>query len=151
MKRYSAFLDELKDKTFEKRFSEITAFLEKHKEFPTKKENKLLYHWMSHLRSQKKRNLLKKDYEKRLDSIGLPWNKVQHNWHQNFNRVKDLLEKKIYPTHESDRKSYRWIQTNLKSYFQKRLDTEKIGKIEELLSLLQKMNVELIKIKSGPL
>src|SRR4030095_10173575 len=98
MKYYSSLLEELKDKTFEKRFSEIAAFSENNDRFPDRKDNRLLYHGMAGLRSQKKRNRLEKDYEERLNSIGLIWNKHEYNWHQNFNRVKDLLEKKICTT-----------------------------------------------------
>lgn len=112
-------------------FLELKKYLELNNDYPSKKDNKDLYAWISQQRNKKKKGQLKFDEIKKLNSINFAWNIVDYKWNKLFKTFEEYSKTNIFPPlkgfDDNDLvKWYRYMSVNVNSGYS--LSTEKINK-----------------------
>ena len=78
-------------------FLELKNYLELNNDYPSKKENKDLYAWVSQQRNKRKKGQLKFDEIKKLNSINFAWNIVDYKWNKAFDTFRKYSTTNVFP------------------------------------------------------
>lgn len=78
-------------------FLELKNYLELNNDYPSKKDNKDLYAWVSQQRNKRKKGQLKFDEIKKLNSINFAWNIVDYKWNKAFDTFRKYSTTNVFP------------------------------------------------------
>lgn len=78
-------------------FLELKNYLELNNDYPSKKDNKDLYAWVSQQRNKRKKGQLKFDEVKKLNSINFAWNIVDYKWNKAFDTFQKYSTTNVFP------------------------------------------------------
>ena len=78
-------------------FLELQNYLELNNDYPSKKDNKDLYAWVSQQRNKRKKGQLKFDEIKKLNSINFAWNIIDYKWDKAFEIFQEYSKTNVFP------------------------------------------------------
>ncbi|MEN8810237.1 MAG: Helicase associated domain protein, partial [Flavobacteriales bacterium] len=78
-------------------FLELKNYLELNDDYPSKKDNKDLYAWVSQQRNKRNKGQLKFDEIKKLNSINFAWNIIDYKWDKAFESFQEYSKTNIFP------------------------------------------------------
>ncbi|WP_452602383.1 DEAD/DEAH box helicase family protein [Pontimicrobium sp. MEBiC06410] len=121
-------------------FLELQNYLELNNDYPSKKDNKDLYAWVSQQRNKRKKGQLKFDEIKKLSSINFAWNIIDYKWDKAFETFQEYSKKNIFPPckgidDDSLVKWYKYQQNCIKD--KKIISQEQKNKFQKIDNLFQ--------------
>ena len=75
----------------------LKNYLDSNKDYPSKKDDKDLYNWISNQRNRKKNGTLKNEELRKLNGIGFVWNVVEWKWERMFSIFHEYSTENIFP------------------------------------------------------
>lgn len=121
-------------------FLELQNYLEINNDYPSKKDNKDLYAWVSQQRNKRKKGQLKFDEIKKLNSINFAWNIIDYKWDKAFETFQEYSQTNVFPPckgidDDSLVKWYKYQQNCIKD--EKIISQEQKNKFEKIDNLFQ--------------
>ena len=95
------------DDKWDKMFAEAQSYYSMHGDLDVPVTEKKLYSWLGKQRIAKENGKLTAEQIKRLNSIGMIWDKTEYNWLQCFNALKSY-----FALHSTTQLPYRYIDEN---------------------------------------
>lgn len=129
---------------FDKRFEELSAFVKKHGRFPFDSDEGNLAAFVHYVRGRKRLNKLSSDKVKKLESVGIIWEKKELGWYRKYEEIKNFLnnEKRLPDTFEETHNIYKWFIKYHKPAYYKKLSPQKKKFFDEIKAIGDEIKIK---------
>lgn len=110
LNEYGFVWENTQEQQWQAMYLRLIKYLKKHKKYPSKKEDKELYHWILRTRKSYCSGKLDKARVLKLDALDFEWDPIGNSWNHKYIKLKTFIEKYgYYPTPEEDKSLNQWV------------------------------------------